>query len=120
MADRPNIVLIHTDEQRHDTLACCGAERHSPAAHRLAREGVRFEYAFTPSAICSPARASLLADVRGRMMAEMCRSDDMIARWTPARINAALRASRPQGHHRLASRPPGQTALVEQVLDRCR
>jgi arylsulfatase A-like enzyme len=60
MAARPNIVLIHTDQQRIDTLRCYGFERHSPAADRLAREGVRFEHAFTPIAICSPARASLL------------------------------------------------------------
>lgn len=60
MADRPNIVLVHTDQQRHDTLACYGFPRHSPGADRLAREGVRFEHAFTPIAICSPARASLL------------------------------------------------------------
>lgn len=56
----PNIVMICTDQQRWDTLRCYGFDRYSPASDRLAREGARFERAFTPIAICSPARASLL------------------------------------------------------------
>lgn len=52
--------MIFTDQQRWDTLRCYGFDRHSPASDRLAREGVRFNNAFTTIAICSPARASML------------------------------------------------------------
>jgi hypothetical protein len=37
----------------------------------------------------------VLRDLRGRMLAEMRRTDDMIARWTPAQIDLAMRADRP-------------------------
>ena len=59
--DRPNIVLITTDTQRWDTLACMGS-RHgtSPCLDRLADEGVLFEQAHTASPVCMPARVSLL------------------------------------------------------------
>jgi len=61
MPKRPNIVLILTDQQRFDSLASNGnAICHTPATDRLAREGMSFQHAFTPTALCSPARASLL------------------------------------------------------------
>ena len=61
MPKRPNIVLILTDQQRFDSLASNGnAICHTPATDRLAREGLSFQHAFTPTALCSPARASLL------------------------------------------------------------
>lgn len=57
----PNIVLIHSDQHRFD---CVGANGHrllrTPHMDRLAAEGVNFTHAFTPTAICSPERASLL------------------------------------------------------------
>ena len=61
MPKRPDIVLILTDQQRFDSLASNGnAICHTPATDRLAREGMSFQHAFTPTALCSPARASLL------------------------------------------------------------
>lgn len=65
--DRPNVLLIVTDTQRTDTLACysrdgtgLGAFALSPHLDRLAAEGVLFEQAHTPSPVCMPARCSLL------------------------------------------------------------
>ena len=59
--DRPNIVLITTDTQRWDTLACMGSgHATSPCMDRLAREGVLFEQGHTASPVCMPARVSLL------------------------------------------------------------
>lgn len=56
-----NMLFLFTDQQRVDTLSCYGnAELQTPAADRLAREGVRFDRAYTPNAVCTPARASLL------------------------------------------------------------
>lgn len=61
---RPNIVLIMTDQHRRDTLGCYGARVcRTPALDRLAASGTRFDAAFTPSAICTPTRASLVTGV---------------------------------------------------------
>ncbi|TVQ29109.1 MAG: DUF4976 domain-containing protein, partial [Spirochaetaceae bacterium] len=58
---RPNILLITTDTQRTDTLACMGSQHAvSPCIDRLAREGVLFEQGHTASPVCMPARVSLL------------------------------------------------------------
>lgn len=59
---QPNIVLIHSDQHRFDSLGCTGHPLvRTPNLDRLAAEGVCFRNAFTPSPICSPARASLLS-----------------------------------------------------------
>jgi len=56
-----NIVLIHSDQHRADALGCDGhPQLRTPHLDRLASEGVRFEHAFTPTPICTPARASLI------------------------------------------------------------
>jgi arylsulfatase A-like enzyme len=53
-----------TDQHRVDTLGCYGNEVcQTPALDRLAARGVRFGRAFTPTATCTPARASLLTGV---------------------------------------------------------
>ena len=58
---RPNIVLFVTDQQRADTIGAYGSEIcRTPNLDRLAEEGIRFEHAYTPIAVCSPARASML------------------------------------------------------------
>jgi arylsulfatase A-like enzyme len=46
--------------------------------------------------IDDPACAATLDDLRGRMLDEMRRTNDMIARWTPARIDRRLSADRPR------------------------
>lgn len=58
---RPNILLVLTDDVRHDTLGCAGDPRlETPHLDRLARDGVRFSNAFVTSSLCSPSRASML------------------------------------------------------------
>ncbi|MFC1527030.1 sulfatase-like hydrolase/transferase, partial [Candidatus Latescibacterota bacterium] len=60
---RPNILVLMTDQQRLDTVAAYGHDPRNPLVRTphidsLAARGVRFDSAFTPTAICSPARAS--------------------------------------------------------------
>lgn len=56
---RPNVILIHTDQQRADTLGCYGnAYVKTPNIDGLAQSGVVFENAFCTHPLCSPARAS--------------------------------------------------------------
>ncbi len=57
---RPNIVLIMSDQQRLDSVSAYGkgiCKTHH--IDTLAKDGMIFTHAYTPSAICAPARASL-------------------------------------------------------------
>ncbi|MFE6970955.1 sulfatase-like hydrolase/transferase [Isoptericola sp. NPDC057653] len=59
--DRPDIVLILTDQQRADVSRREGfALDTTPFMDSLADEGVWFDRAYTTSPLCSPARTSLL------------------------------------------------------------
>lgn len=61
---RPNVLLIIADDLRPD-LGCYGnAEARTPNLDRLAREGVVFERAFCPQALCAPSRAALFTGAR--------------------------------------------------------
>ena len=69
-AGRPNIIFFFTDQQRWDTCGCYGQRLPvTPNLDRLAADGVRFEYAFTPQPVCGPARAVLQT---GRYATEVC------------------------------------------------
>jgi arylsulfatase A-like enzyme len=59
-----NVLFLCTDQQRRDSLSVYGNRVvRTPAADRLAREGTAFDQAYTPSAICTPTRASFLTGV---------------------------------------------------------
>lgn len=63
--DRPNFLLITTDQQRADYLGCYGAKvLQTPNVDALALRGTRFENAYVASPVCMPNRASLMT---GRM-----------------------------------------------------
>ena len=56
-----NILWIGVDQMRADTLGCNGnLVCQTPALDQLAREGVNFKRAYSPSSLCTPARASML------------------------------------------------------------
>jgi len=60
--DRPNILLLFSDQQRWDTVECYGRcifPSLTPNLDRMAAEGVRFHNSFTCQPVCGPARASL-------------------------------------------------------------
>ena len=56
----PNILVLMSDQQRLDTVGAYGQNPicRTPNIDALAQRGVRFDNAFTPTAICSPARAA--------------------------------------------------------------
>lgn len=59
--DRPNIVVIVSDDHRADVLGCAGHPiAITPTLDRLAADGVRFENAFVTTSICAASRASIL------------------------------------------------------------
>jgi len=60
---QPNIVFILADDLGWGSLGCYGANAdlvRTPNCDRLAREGLRFTDANTPSSVCSPTRYALL------------------------------------------------------------
>lgn len=56
----PNILFIATDQQRWDHLGVETPFLRTPTLNRLAREGVRFTRAYTPSPLSIPCRVSWL------------------------------------------------------------
>src|SRR5438067_3087261 len=60
-ADRPNLVILMTDDQRFDALSCAGnTVLKTPNLDRLAKEGVRGRNMFVINSLCAPSRATLL------------------------------------------------------------
>jgi arylsulfatase A-like enzyme len=58
---RTNFLFLLTDQHRVDTLGCYGNPLvTTDNIDRLAASGTRFDRCYTPTAICAPARASLL------------------------------------------------------------
>lgn len=59
---RPNILFILADDLGYGDVGCYNAESKVPTPNmdRLAREGMRFTDAHSPSTVCTPSRYSLL------------------------------------------------------------
>jgi len=62
MKDRQvNLLFIMTDQQRYDALSVAGnSVLETPNLDRLAEQGAWFRNAYTPCAVCGPARSSIL------------------------------------------------------------
>lgn len=58
---KPNVLIIHTDQQRYDSLGCTGnPHAQTPHLDALAAEGTVFTRHFVANSACCPSRASLL------------------------------------------------------------
>jgi len=58
--NRPNILLITSDQQHWNTMGFCNPEVRTPNLDRLAREGTVFTRAYCPNPTCTPTRASMI------------------------------------------------------------
>ncbi len=59
-AEKPNILIIFTDDQGYADLACYGNQKNkTPRLDRLAKEGTRFT-SFYSQTVCGPSRSALL------------------------------------------------------------
>jgi len=58
--ERPNILLITSDQQHWNTLGCLNPEIQTPHLDRLAKEGTLFQRAYCPNPTCTPTRASII------------------------------------------------------------
>ena len=58
---KPNLLFIITDQQRFDAMSNAGNKvLKTPNMDRLAKQGTKFKNAYTPCAVCGPARSSIL------------------------------------------------------------
>lgn len=65
--ERPNIVVLVSDDHRADVLGCAGhAVARTPSIDRLAAGGVRFANAFASTPICAASRATILTGLPER------------------------------------------------------
>jgi choline-sulfatase len=61
---RPDLVLIMTDQQRHDQIGyASGGHFETPTLDSLAARGVIFDTAYSASTTCVPARSALLTGI---------------------------------------------------------
>jgi len=60
--NRPNVVLVITDQQRFDTIGAAGrTDVLTPHLDRMAAEGTLFSHAYCTTPMCSPSRSSILS-----------------------------------------------------------
>jgi arylsulfatase A-like enzyme len=61
-AEKPNFVIIFTDDQGYGDLGCFGSTTiRTPNIDQLAKEGRKFTSFMVPSPVCTPSRAGLLS-----------------------------------------------------------
>jgi len=65
-AERPNLILYITDDQRFDMMGNVTPHLITPEMDRLVEQGVRFENAFVTTSICAASRASILTGLHER------------------------------------------------------
>ncbi|MDG5798904.1 arylsulfatase [Marinilabiliaceae bacterium ANBcel2] len=58
--ERPNVILIYTDDVGYGDVAVYGGKIPTPNIDRIAQEGIRFTNAYATSATSTPSRFSLL------------------------------------------------------------
>lgn len=92
--ERPNIVMLFTDDQRHDAVGYAGNNAiQTPHLDRLAERGIIFENCFVNTSICAISRANLLTgQYPGRHGIDdfhKTLSESQLAATVPARLQAA-------------------------------
>lgn len=60
MSNRPNILLITSDQQHWDTIGAFQPEISTPNLDRLAQQGTTFGRAYCPNPTCTPSRSSII------------------------------------------------------------
>jgi len=65
--NRPNILLITTDQQRFDTINAAGfSHMKTPNLDRLVKEGCLFQNAYSPNPVCIPARHNIVSGLSAK------------------------------------------------------
>lgn len=75
---RPNILILHTDQQRWDTIRYGGNEHiHTPNLDALAERGALFQNFFCNSPVCMPSRHSMLSGQYPSAIGSTCNGIEM-------------------------------------------
>ena len=59
MQNKPNIIIVITDQENVNTLSCYGGQLNTPNIDKLAAKGVRFTKNYVTCPLCVPSRASI-------------------------------------------------------------
>ncbi|MEP4077298.1 sulfatase [Haloferula sp.] len=60
-ADRPNLVIVFTDDQGYADLSCFGGKQvYTPNIDQMAKEGARLTSFYVAAPLCTPSRAALM------------------------------------------------------------
>ena len=102
MSDKPNILLITTDQQRFDTIAALGNQHiYTPHLDWLVDEGVTFTRTYADAPICMPSRATIMTGKHGYETGLITNSDSTTPMQTyptlPALLTQAGYQTRAQG-----------------------
>lgn len=85
----PNIIMIFTDDQRHDAVGYEGNKHvHTPNLDRLARRGLVFNNCFVNTSICAVSRANIIS---GQYPARHG-IDDFYKHFTPEQLDQSVPA----------------------------
>ncbi|MHA0858185.1 sulfatase family protein [Paenibacillus sp. CMAA1364] len=58
--NKPNILLITSDQQHWDTIGAFNSNIHTPNLDRLVKQGTHFSRAYCPNPTCTPSRSSVI------------------------------------------------------------
>lgn len=58
--ERPNVVIVFTDDQGYNDVGCFGSDILTPNLDQMAKEGVKLTDFYAAQAVCSASRAALL------------------------------------------------------------
>jgi len=96
VVQRPNLLLITTDDQRFDMLGNMHPFLETPHMDLLASQGLRFENAFVTTPICAASRASILTGLVERTHQFTFATPPLAVRFTDLSYPALLREA---GYH---------------------
>ncbi len=90
--DKPDIILIVTDQQRYDTIAALGASHmDTPNIDRLAERGVTFTNCHVTAPSCVPCRASLFTGYYPHTNGVLANGQPWSRTWVEDLANAGYR-----------------------------
>lgn len=92
---RPNVLILHTDQQRWDTIRYGGNEHiHTPNLDALARSGALFQNCYCNAPICMPSRQSMFSGLYPSTLGSTCNGIEM-----PQDAITIHGVLRPYGYH---------------------
>jgi choline-sulfatase len=74
--ERPNVLLIMTDQHRLDLMTCAGKDVvHTPNVDRIAKRGVRLENTYCPYPVCVASRMAMLTGLHAHQTGAIDNTD---------------------------------------------